>query len=52
MTNGIIKTENGFSVKDFDESRIVFGIGNPEFPSYMDAVEASRGKLYPLSYYP
>lgn len=52
MTNGIIKTEDGFSVKDFDEDRVVFSIGNPEFPSYMDAVEACRGKFYPPSYYP
>lgn len=47
MTNGIIKTEDGFSVKDFDEDRVVFSIGNPGFPSYMDAVEACRGKFYP-----
>lgn len=52
MTNGIIETEKGFSVKDFDENRIVFNIGNPKFASYMDAVEACRGKFYPASYYP
>lgn len=52
MTNGIIQTENGFSVKDFETGELKFGIGNIQFSSYMDAVEACRGKFYPLSYYP
>lgn len=51
MTNGIIKTENGFSVKDFETEEVKFSIGNPKFKSYMDAVNECRGKFYPDSYH-
>lgn len=52
MTNGIIQTENGFAVKDFDMERISFNIGRISFPSYTSAVDQCRGKFYPQSYYP
>lgn len=52
MTNGIVKTEKGFGVKDFESGRLLFDIGARQYPSYMDAVEACRGRFYPLSYYP
>lgn len=52
MTNGIIKTEKGFSVKDFESGKVKFNIGNLVFRSYMDAVDTCRGKFYPASYYP
>lgn len=51
MTNGIVKTENGFSVKDFESGEIKFNIGNPSFSSYVDAVESCKGKFYPISFY-
>lgn len=51
MTNGIIKTENGFSVKDFESGDVKYSIGNPTFPTYVDAVEGCKGKFYPMSYY-
>lgn len=52
MTNGIIKTGSGFSVKDFESGEVKFAIGSPSFPSYMDAVERCRGRFYPVSCYP
>ncbi len=52
MTNGIIKTEDGFSVKDFETGKVSFSIGKRKYPSYMDAVNACYGKFYPKSYYP
>lgn len=52
MTNGIVKTEKGFGVKDFENGQLLFDIGARQYPSYMDAVEACRGRFYPLSYYP
>lgn len=51
MTNGIIKTDKGFAVKDFDKAEVVFNIGAISFPSYQKAVETCRGKFYPSSYY-
>ena len=51
MTNGIVQTENGFAVKDFDSCEIKFNLGRLSFPSYLDAVENCKGKFYPLSYY-
>lgn len=52
MTNGIVKTDNGFSVKDFESGKIKFNIGSPVFKSYEDAVGNFRGTFYPQSYYP
>lgn len=53
MTNGIIRTKKGnFAVKDFETNHFVFGLGQMNFSSYMDAVEGCRGKFYPESYYP
>lgn len=51
MINGIIQTENGFSVKDFDAEEVMFSIGCIRFRSYMDAVKTCKGIFYPLSYY-
>lgn len=52
MTNGIIKTENGFSVKDFESCEVKFNIGSPSYSTYIDAVEGCKGRFYPLSLYP
>lgn len=51
MANGIIKTEYGYFVKDFDTNEVKYNIGNPKFNSYMEAVNECRGKFYPESYY-
>lgn len=51
MTNGIIQTEAGFSVKDFENRKILFSIGQITFPTYEAAVKACRGKFYPQSYH-
>lgn len=51
MTNGIVQTKKGFSVKDFETGNFVFGIGQISFPTYRDALESCRGKFYPQSYY-
>ena len=51
MTNGIVKTNNGFAVKDFNECKILFHIGKQTAPSYEKAVEICQGKYYPMSFY-
>lgn len=52
MTNGIIKTETGFAVKDFEKGKVIFNLGNYlQFSSYEQAVNECRGKFYPDSYY-
>lgn len=51
MTNGIIKTDRGFAVKDFHKAEVIFNIGKLNFSSYEQAVEVCRGKFYPSSYY-
>lgn len=52
MINGIIKNGNGFSVKDFQNCKILFDIDDLNFDSYEDAVKECRGKYYPDSFYP
>lgn len=52
MTQGIIKTENGFTVYDFDASKAVFDIGECKSASYKDAVDACCGKFFPESFRP
>lgn len=51
MINGIVKSENGFSVKDFENGKILFGLGNLKYSTYTDALEACRGRCYPDSFY-
>lgn len=43
MTNGIVQTEQGFSVKDFETGVIVSDINRCRFTSYTRVVEAYCG---------
>lgn len=52
MTNGIIQTDKGFAVKEFEADRQLFVIGNLKFRTYMDAVNTCNGMFYPKSYFP
>lgn len=51
MINGIIKEKNGFAVKDFENGKILFRLGNPEYATYNDALESCKGKCYPESFH-
>lgn len=51
MINGIIKTNDGFAVKDFSANAVMFRLGKLHFSSYEEAVEKCRAKYYPISYY-
>lgn len=42
MIKGIIKTPEGFSVKNFQTGELLEFIGNPSYKSYMDAVNGCR----------
>lgn len=51
MINGIVQTEGGFAVKDFEACHEVYKIGNVSFPSYAAALDACCSTHVPASYY-
>lgn len=51
MTYGIVKTDNGFAVKDFSTGRVLYTLVKLSFYTYRDAMENCRNKFYPSSYY-
>lgn len=51
MIKGIIKTPEGFSVKNFQTGELLDSVGSPSYESYMDAVNGCRGYYAPDSCY-
>lgn len=51
MISGIIQTDNGFAVKNFETGKVEYLIGNISFGSYMSAAGTCCGTFYPTSYY-
>jgi hypothetical protein len=52
MIYGIKKTEEGFSVYDFESGRALSDMGHPQYPGYAAALDACRHNAFHPSFYP